>query len=65
MLGGGGDALALPRGIITLLKLQLVQCCDALVDAIEQGVDLREIEADNDAPPNSIVSASWCKRPDL
>ena len=27
--------------------------------------NLREIESDNGAPPNSIVSASWCKRPDL
>jgi hypothetical protein len=27
--------------------------------------NLREIETDNGAPPNSIVSASWCKRPDL
>ena len=27
--------------------------------------NLREIEADNGAPPNSITSASWCKRPDL
>jgi hypothetical protein len=26
-------------------------------------VNLREIESDNDAPPNSIVSASWAKHP--
>ena len=46
-----------------VLVFKFVPCTGGF-DPHDDG-NLRDIESDNSAPPNSIISASWCKRPDL